>query len=193
MPARATDEAWTWIRFAVAGFVASAPADAAPDIRYVQLNGSGMCTLSIPTTDTKVRPKATGFRNEGTTNAFVICNFTSLPGYDGSVNFGDPQAVVLVLYSIDGNDHAVTCTGVTSVQGFSSIGADPQQYVSKTLTVNNTTAPYQGAGVGFKWLPADFGGTDYIPDDASFSVTCLLPPNVAINIGIMQGQEEIGN
>ena len=43
------------------------------------------------------------------------------------------------------------------------------------------------------WLPADFGGTDQIPDDASFSVTCLLPPNVAINVGVMQGEEEIGN
>ena len=173
--------------------MASLSAGAVPEIRYQNAQGGVVCQLSIPTLDTTVRAKATGFRNEGTTNAFVICNFTSLPGYDGSVNFGDPQAVVLVLYSIDGNDHAVTCTGVTSVQGFSSIGADPQQYVSKTLTVNNTTAPYQGAGVGFKWLPADFGGTDYIPDDASFSVTCLLPPNVAINIGIMQGQEEIGN
>ncbi len=181
------------IAIVAAGLAASAPARATPDIRYVQLNGSGMCTLSIPTTDTKVRPRATGFRNEGTTNAFVICNFTSLPGYDGSVNYGDPQVVALILYSIDGNDHDVTCTGVTSVQGFSSIGANPQQFVSKTLTVNNTTPPYQAAGVAFKWLPADFGGTDQIPDDASFSVTCLLPPNVAINVGVMQGEEEIGN
>ena len=181
------------IAIVAAGFVASAPADAAPDIRYLQLNGSGMCTLSIPTTDTKVRPKATGFRNEGTTNAFVICNFTSLPGYDGSVNFGDPQAVALLLYSMDGNDHDVTCTGVTSLQGFSGLTGNPQQFVSKTLTVNNTTPPYQAAGVSFKWLPADFGGTDQIPDDAAFSVTCLLPPNVAINVGLMQGEEEIGS
>lgn len=181
------------IAIVAAGFVASAPAVAAPTLRAVQLNGSGMCTLSIPTIDTKVRPKATGFRNEGTSNAFVICNFTSLPGFDGSENFGDPQAVALLLYSIDGNNHDVTCTGVTSVQGFASIGANPQQYVSKTLTVNNTTPPYLAAGVAFKWLPADFGGTDYIPDDAAFSVTCLLPPNVAINVGTMQGQEEIGD
>ncbi|MFO1473032.1 MAG: hypothetical protein U1F20_00190 [Lysobacterales bacterium] len=31
--------------------------------------------LSIPTTDTGVRPKATGFRNEGTTDQFVICGY----------------------------------------------------------------------------------------------------------------------
>ena len=49
------------IAISVAGFVASVPADATADLRYVQLNGSGMCTLSIPTTDTRVRPKATGF------------------------------------------------------------------------------------------------------------------------------------
>ena len=166
---------------------------AATQLREVESQGGPACQLSIPTTDTKVRPKATGFRNEGTTNAFVICNVTSLPGYDGSVNFGDPQAVALILYSLDGNNHDVTCTAVSGVQGFSSIGANPQQYVTKTLTVNNTTAPYQAAGVVFKWLPADFGGTDQILDDAAFSVTCQLPPNVAINIGIMQGQEEIGN
>src|SRR4249919_3479880 len=145
------------IRSAVLGIgivaaVASAPANATPDVGYVQLNGAGMCTLSIPTIDTKVRPKATGFRNEGTTTAFVICNFTSLPGFDGSVNFGDPQAVALLLYSMDGNDHTVTCTGVTSIQGLASIGANPQQYVTKTLTVNNTTEPYKAAGVAFKWL-----------------------------------------
>lgn len=181
------------IVIAAAGFVASAPTNAEPTLRVVQLSGSGMCTLSVPTTDTRLRPRATGFRNEGTTTAFVICNFTSLPGFDGSVNFGDPQAVALLLYSMDGNDHTVTCTGVTSIQGLASIGANPQQYVTKTLTVNNTTEPYKAAGVAFKWLPADFGGTDYIPDDASFSVTCQLPPNVAINVGTMQGQEEIGS
>ena len=159
----------------------------------MQLNGSGMCTLSIPTTDTKVRPKATGFRNEGTTNAFVICNFTSLPGYDGSVNFGDPQAVALILYSLDGNNHDVTCTAVSGVQGFSSIGANPQQYVTKTLIVNNTTAPYQAAGLAFKWVPADFGGTGTMPNDGFISMTCTLPPNVSIGAISMHYSKDIGS
>ena len=179
---------------ALAALVGSAPADAALARRFVQLNGSGMCTLSIPTIDTKVRPKATGFRNEGTANAFVICNFTSLPGNDGGTGIpSDPEAVALLPYSIDGADHAVTCTAVNSAHGFSSLGGVPQQYVSKTLTVNNT-GTFGDVGTEFLWAPADFGGTDYIPAQAGFfSITCNLPPNVAINVGLMQGDEEIGS
>ena len=132
----------------VAAGCCQCPARATPDIRYVQLNGSGMCAQH-PDHRHQGAPRATGFRR--TTNAFVICNFTSLPGYDGSVNYGDPQVVALILYSIDGNDHDVTCTGVTSVQGFEhwrQSAAVRQQ----NLTVNNTL-PYQAAGVAFK-LPA---------------------------------------
>lgn len=66
--------------FVVAGFALSAPASAATQDRILLRTGADMCTLSVPTTDTKVRPRATGFGNEGTTNAFVICTFDTPPG-----------------------------------------------------------------------------------------------------------------
>ena len=52
-------------------------AHAATQNRLMAALGSDSCKLSVPTTDTKVRPRATGFRNEGTTNQFVICTRTT--------------------------------------------------------------------------------------------------------------------
>ena len=51
---------------------ATLPAKAGTEFRYQNAQGGIVCQLSIPTVDTMARAKATGFRNEGTTNAFVI-------------------------------------------------------------------------------------------------------------------------
>ena len=95
---------------AAAGLAVVQPAVAVTQGRTQIRTGADMCQLSIPTTDTKVRPKAIGFRNEGTTNAFVICTFDTPPGgYSTTNNF---TYAGVVLKSMDGADHEVTCTGV---------------------------------------------------------------------------------
>jgi hypothetical protein len=173
------------------GLVFSQPAAAAIQSRSQIRTGSDMCQLSIPTTDTKVRPKATGFRNEGTTNAFVICTFDTPPGgYSTTNNF---IYVGIVLKSMDGANHQVTCTGVNSVTDAEMVGVTEPQFVSKTVTVTDEseTGPI---GVMVQWGPEDFGSVDTIPDSSGlFSVTCILPPQVSIKYGGAGSEEDVGN
>ena len=102
---------------ALAGIVAAYGLATAPTARaangWVTVPG-GACQLSIPTTNTGVRPKATGFRNESTTTSnFVYCAIP-LTGYSQPEQ---PYAIGLVVYSIDGAAHNVTCTLVVGIAG----------------------------------------------------------------------------
>lgn len=171
--------------------VTALPASAVDQFRNQVPNGAGMCTLSLPTIDTMVRPRAGGFRNEGTTPAFTICSFGSQPG-GGNENF---SSALLVLKSLDGADHSVTCTAVNSLPNGDApgVGAGPQQFVAKTMTVNDT-GPFTVFGTVFMWEPADFGGTTDIPfSGVGFSVTCNLPPQVSVVAGIGNSVEDVGN
>jgi hypothetical protein len=129
-------------------------------------NPARACQLSIPTTDTKVRPKASGYRNEGTTNQFVICGLDNLDFVSQSIiSFG------IGLVSMDGSAHDVSCTGVNGVSGLF-----PLQYSTFTISVPETSW-YQAI-----WDAGDFGGVsdDKIDGSLNPSITCILPPNVAI-------------
>lgn len=173
---------------AVAGLGLAQPAQAATQDRFQLQTGANACTLSIPTTDTKVRPKASGFRNEGTTYAFVICAFDSPPGSTGL--FSELGYVNFILKSMDGADHAVTCTGVNSVLNGDAGGAAAQTYVAKTVTVSETNGPL---GTNVLFVPADFGGVSTIPSSGgAFSVTCNLPPQVAVSFMSALSSEDIG-
>jgi hypothetical protein len=176
----------------VAAWLAAMPAQAATQTRTVTTPGARLCTLSIPTTDTGVRPKATGFRNEGKANAFVICVFDSAPGQPddlASEQASDPKVITLYFASIDGKTHALTCTGVNSWPAPAAGWAVPMQYSSKNVVVDPTD-PYSGE---ITWSRLDFGGMTYIPTSGSFSVTCLLPPGVSILRGRLQSAEDVGN
>ena len=131
----------------------------------LDLASGASCQLSIPTTDTGVRPKASGFRNESTTtSSFVICTFQR------SATTGDYSYVGLVGYSLDGVARDVTCTATTDT--FPGV-----RYSSKTASV-------QDAGdIPFVWSAADFGGTAGNPISGSlyFTVTCNLRPQTAIS------------
>lgn len=178
--------------FVAASMTLSQPAAAVTQTRYTIQTGANMCTLSIPTTDTKVRPKATGFNNEGTTNAFVICSFNPPPG-STSVDSGF-NTIALVLKSLDGANHTVTCTAVNSLAGAEFAEIPAPQYVSKTLVVNDADPTYQTLGVPFAWSPEDFGGTDMIPfTGGTISVTCILPPKVSVKFGSGISDEDIGS
>ena len=120
------------------------------------------CQLSIPTADTKVRPRANGYRNEGTTGNFVICGY-------GNSRILQTRIANIAASSLDGFAHSMSCT-------FTAGSApDMVSYVTKTLSVPAT-------GSDFVYLSAeDFGGFygDAF-DNYHLSVTCNLPPGVAI-------------
>ena len=145
------------------GIALSTPSAAAAVYEYA--NPAAACQLSIPTPDTQVRPKATGFRNESTTNgAFVICGY----GKPTSSTAGITQ-FSLTLVTVDGATRSVSCTGVSGVNG-----GNPQRYSTKTVVV---TAANPADAV---WGPADFGYTSEIPFTVAPSVTCSLAPQIAI-------------
>ena len=179
--------------------ISLAPVLASPTVQaqttYVQERtpstpGAHLCTSSIPSSDSKVRPRATGFRNEGTSNVFVICAFDSPPGQKEvrpNESMDDPMFVDLLFSSIDGEPHSFVCTGVNSFPGLSN--NVPMKYVPKTVTIN--PAEDDWPTVDAMWTFADFGGTMNIPTAGSFSITCLLPPQVSIQLGLMYSYEDI--
>jgi hypothetical protein len=175
-----------------AAWLAAAPAEAATQNRTVTTPGARLCTLSIPTTDTGVRPKATGFRNEGTSNAFVICAFDSAPGQTNNAASelgSDPYVVTIYFSSMDGKTHTFNCTGVNSWPAPYAPMAVPMQYSAKSVVVD----PNDPSAEQIAWTHWDFGGAANIPTSGSFSVTCLLPPGVAILLGRLAAEEDVGS
>lgn len=147
--------------------VAFAPTEAAAGVmtKTQTQNAATACTLSIPTVDTKVRPKAIGFRNEGTTNAFVICAF--------DIDSTDPgfHSIALDFVSIDGAAHSFNCTAASRFNW-----GGTAQYLVKTVNIG------AGGGDTFSVADTDAGyDTDvYSLYPWSQSITCLMPPGVAI-------------
>ena len=159
-----------------AGLVTSAGTNAATVISLQHAPGS-VCQLSIPTTNTGVRPKATGFRNESTaTGNFVICPLVS-PMATGSDVF---TFVNISLLSLDDQSHDVACTAVAN--------AVSATYSSRTIAVS----PSGGA---YTWSASDFAGTigDPIVGSQEMSITCMLPPQTAIKALGGYFNHEIGN
>ena len=172
----------------LAGSLTSHSALAVTQDRVQTQTGANMCTLSVPTIDTKVRPRASGFKNEGTTNAFVICSFDAPPGADTVSGQPFNQAGLfteadLFLLSTDDVPRNVQCTGVNSLPN------SGQQFVTKTVSVASSSV---NAAVSF--MPADFNAASYIPwSGGAFSITCILPPNISISFGNAYSQEDVGN
>ena len=161
------------------GLAMSTPATAVMHTLFSYQNPAAACQLNTPTTDTQVRPKATGYRNESTSNsAFVICGIDK-PGSDTLILGFD-----LMFISIDGNIRTINCTAVTGIAGFS-----PLIYSAKS-------APSIISG-GFSyigWASPDFSGTeDPIPYGYEPSVTCALPPQTAITAITTSYNLDIGN
>ncbi|GAA5003749.1 hypothetical protein FNZ56_07760 [Pseudoluteimonas lycopersici] len=157
--------------------LATSPETSAATVISLQHAPGSVCQLSIPTTDTGVRPKATGFRNESTTTGnFVICPLVS-PMATGSDAF---TFVNLSLLSLDGQSHDVACSAVAN--------AISPAYSSKTISVNASGGSYQ-------WSASDFGETFGSPIIGSqeMSITCLLPPQAAIRSVGAYYNREIGN
>jgi len=148
-----------------AGCLLSNPASAGIVTKTQTQNAASACALSIPTTDTKVRPKATGFRNEGTTNQFVICGF--------DIDSTDPgfHSIQLSFASIDGAAHNVSCTAAARFNSSTSA-----QYLTKNVAVPaGDTATFQISD-----QDPDYDEAVYNLYPWGQSVTCTLTPGTAI-------------
>jgi hypothetical protein len=135
--------------------IALAPVMATTNNEVISENAAQACQLSLPTIDTKVSPRATGFRNDGTANVFVICG-TSSPTDDNDFLSG----TALWLYSTSVQDVTVNCTFVTGTTG---------TYVYSTASLSLP------AGSDPDRIWQGFPGGAY-----NVTATCTLPPKVAI-------------
>ena len=160
------------------GFAMCAPSHATKRGNWNFANPASSCQLSIPTTDTQVRPKATGYRNESTTkSAFVIC------GYDTPSRDSKSKQILIYFTSMDRVSRNISCTAVSGMAG----GED---MVYSTKSISSTAADTYTA---LNWLPSDFSGATDIPYGEAMSVTCTLPPQTAITQAINSFDYEIGN
>ena len=152
--------------------LATMHANAVEKSRDLWDQGGPTCQLSVPTTSSKVRPRATGMRNEGTVNEFVICQYAST-----SSAFTNAY---IYFQTIDGANHTVQCTGMRGT----SAGGDA--YYS-TKSGDTDVAGYNQ----FTWSPADFGETTDF-GNAMFSVTCALPAGSSIIATQAEYSEDVG-
>ena len=159
----------------LAGLLAATPAPATTIERIMEDQGGPACQLSVPTTSTQVRPRASGMRNEGTTSAFVICQFTAT-----STPF--TQANV-VLASIDGADHHLSCTAMA--------GYVTQTAYYSTFDIFVRASDAAGSSVG--WNSGYFDPTLSTLPSRGFSVTCNLPPGMAIVSTFAFYDEDVGS
>ena len=132
-------------------------------IKQANRNPAGACMLSIPASNAGARPKATGFRNEGEVNSFVICTFDA---YTDDPNAGFLN-LALALTSIDGATHEVSCTAMDRLAA-SSTG----EYLTKTNAV-----VADGFAL-FSYFPVEFPTTGL--GGLNASITCNLPPGTSI-------------
>lgn len=148
----------------------SVPAGATTVGRQMWVQGGAACQLSLPTTDTMVRPRATGMRNEGTANSFVICQYAATSAVFTSAT--------MYITSLDGANHSVSCTGV---KGGGTTG------VFSTKMQNTGTSGNQT----ISWAPEDFGETGDFTN-YMFSVTCTLPGGVSLPYVYATYNEDVG-
>lgn len=159
----------------VAGLLGAAPAPAATTTRHLFDQGGPACQLSVPTISSKVRPRANGMRNEGTSNEYVICQYTRNGG-------GFFKYVSISITTFDGIDHDIQCTGMTGdvVNGAS--------YSTKTFSTGTNPNWYGYA----QWTPSDFGQTGSSFVNSTASVTCILPPGASIILLGASYDEDVG-
>lgn len=154
------------------GLAATFPATAAPITKTMFIDPSGVCQLSIPTTTSAIRPRATGVRNEGAETAFIICGFPNL--FSSGTN-----SINIQLATFDGAADTVNCTAVTR----QSTGSGPV-FVPRSIDV-----PSSGAAVTTTWTDAELGAIGGF----AYSITCALPEGVGITGVRMSIQDEIGS
>jgi hypothetical protein len=147
--------------------LAPAPARSASLDRKFAYSGADACQPSIPTTDTRIRPRANGYRNEGTTTQFVIC------GLGGYQTEGSMLEFWVNAISVDGVPRTMSCTATGGIADNDSL-----RYSTKAVNI-----PASGIGIA-SWDYGDFGGFAGTPMSYSpslnLSVTCALQPGTAL-------------
>lgn len=155
-------------------------AQAVTQTRYQTAQGGIVCHLSSPGTNPYVVPRGSGFRNEGTTSAFVICG---IPSANDNPAGGTVVGITISLQDLSGVLHSpISCTATNGSPQFDIAYATKQGYPDSS-----------GAQTYFN--ASDFGGTagQSLPNSDFWSITCNLPSQTAILYLHAQYTVDIGN
>lgn len=144
------------------------PASAATENRFQTAQGGVVCKPSDMVTNTYIKAKATGLRNEGTAVTYILCGFESSNSRN---DVGTINQITIALYSLNGASKSVSCT---AVNGFAN-GAPI--YATKAINTNAN-----GTQAQLTFDAADFGGTsgDPLPESDFWSLTCGLPGSTSV-------------
>jgi hypothetical protein len=141
-------------------------ADAAEPLHVVRSGPVTACQSALPVFDGNIRKRPLAVANEGTSNAFVTCSFTTV----GPELANLVESYKLFVSNAGTGTVDINCTGVGGVQG-GIINQAPQ---SIPLTIRLVS----GEKRFFSYFPAQFLGgvlSNY------FSVSCSLPLGTSIN------------
>lgn len=162
-------------RFLLAGLVLTAictPAEAATTNRQLLSHGVANCQAALPVFDGNIRKRPKGIGNEGTSTAFVTCDFEHLPNAYGVIT-----SVGILVRNNGGASATFTCT---LVQGFGSAS-----YGANIVKSANVSA---GSQASLFWFASDNGDVNLtLP-----SVSCSLAPGMEIHGTMLTFTEEIG-
>lgn len=157
---------------------ASLPGAARAGIEDIQVNSNptGLCQGALPSFDTSLRKRPLAVKNEGSSDAFVTCSFTTLQQQSGSNSVLAPDVVSYfgAFFANSGSvDQTVSCTAVVGYEN------DPDVlYISKQALVKAGNVP-GGSDDGFLFFyPEDADQTRFYQ---MVSMSCRLPAGVAIN------------
>lgn len=153
--------------------VVCAPAESATIYRTHLSHGVANCQPALPAFDGNIRKRPKGIGNEGTSAAFVTCDFEHLPNALNSVSWA-------IVYARNNGAASAefTCTLVQAF-GATSYGAN----VVKTATI-------AAGGSGDIGFGASDNGGDALTLPA---ISCKLSPGVEIYGTALAFFEEIGN
>lgn len=155
--------------------VLATPAYSAVVYKISSQNPAAACALTKSVANGSVSIQANGFRNQGAASVFVICGYNNVSRAEESDYvglFGSRYAGFVKLEidfsAFDGNPHVFNCTGASRYSLDS-----PLRYLTKQVTVNEG-----GGAIVFDVQDAASGA--YSLDSKNQSITCVLPPGVAI-------------
>jgi hypothetical protein len=159
--------------------LAAFSAEAVTKSRTFSSNAVALCQSALPVFDGLIRKRPLAVQNEGTSNAFVTCAFTSED--DGGVPYVTTDYTIWAR-SNDGVAHDLSCTGVTG----HATGSN--EYVVKTVNL-----PADGSQRALVWSGADFA--DHAPtiDYFTFAASCNLSPGVGLNDTYVNFTEDVGS
>ena len=157
------------------------PANAAIENRYQTAQGGVVCKTTDMISNSYIKAKSTGLRNEGTASAFIICGFESS---NSRSDVGTLTQINIALYSLNATSRSVSCT---AVNGFA---AGAPIYATKAVSTNAN-----GTQSVLTFDAADFGGVsgDTFPESDFWSVTCTLPGNTSIGYMTTRFQVNVPN